>query len=152
MTWWELLLELAMDDDSDRGRLGSSPSEPPVTLDLRDERCVRCGKPTRYSTPGADGVPTCASCRDVLSRPAPKRRSCPVDGGELQSHQASNVAIDRCPSCDGVWLDGGELELITRAALDAAKRDPREAEDLLATVLAGLPARRASRDVADELL
>jgi Zn-finger nucleic acid-binding protein len=25
-----------------------------------------------------------------------------------------NVVLDRCPTCQGVWLDGGELELIKR--------------------------------------
>jgi Zn-finger nucleic acid-binding protein len=150
-SWSELLVELALDDHSDRRRL-ESRAEPPITLDLRDERCVRCGKPTRYSAPGTDGVPTCASCRGGLTLPRPKPRSCPADGAELQTQQVSNVAVDRCPSCGGVWLDGGELELVTRAAVEAAKRDPQEAEDLLATVLAGLPARRHPRDVADELL
>jgi Zn-finger nucleic acid-binding protein len=146
-SWWALLLELAVDEYADRGRL-ESRAEPPITLDLRDERCVRCGKPTRYSAPGADGIPTCPSCRGELALPRAKPRSCPADGALLQTHQVSNVAVDRCPSCGGVWLDGGELELVTRAAVEAAKRDPREAEDLLATVLAGLPARRHPRDVA----
>jgi hypothetical protein len=66
--------------------------------------------------------------------------------------RVSNVAIDRCASCGGVWLDGGERELITRAALQAARRNPQEAEDLLATVLAGLPSRRRSGGVTEELL
>ena len=27
----------------------------------------------------------------------------------------SNVIVDRCPQCKGVWLDGGELETVRRA-------------------------------------
>jgi len=151
MRWWEILLEL-VDDDSDDFRLLTSREEPPVTLDLRDELCVRCRRPTRYSTAGVDGLPTCASCREELGRSRPSRRSCPVGGQDLQPHQVSNVAIDRCAACGGVWLDGGELELITRAAVQAARRSKQEAEDLLATVLAGLPRRPTSRGVAEELL
>jgi hypothetical protein len=151
MEWWALLLDL-LDDDSDDWRVLTSRPEPPVSLDLRDELCVRCRRPTRYSTPGADGLPTCAACRDELGRPRARGLSCPVDGKDLEPHRVSNVAIDRCPSCGGVWLDGGELELITRAAVQAARRNAQEAEHLLATVLAGLPSRRTSRGVAEELL
>lgn len=36
---------------------------------------------------------------------------CPTDQTDLQ-HQTyeGEIEIDRCPSCDGVWLDQGELE------------------------------------------
>jgi Zn-finger nucleic acid-binding protein len=26
----------------------------------------------------------------------------------------SNIYLDRCPACDGLWLDGGEIEQIAR--------------------------------------
>ena len=29
-----------------------------------------------------------------------------------------NVVVDRCPSCRGMWLDGGELELL-KAGIEA---------------------------------
>jgi Zn-finger nucleic acid-binding protein len=44
----------------------------------------------------------------------------------------SQVVIDRCPSCGGVWLDGGELEMLRRA-LEGGHRDP-----LARTVVLGL--------------
>lgn len=78
---------------------------------ITDEICVRCGKPTRYSGPGADGVPTCQPCRGQLAVPRPQRRVCPADGAELEVEQVSNVSVDRCPACSGVWLDGDELDL-----------------------------------------
>ena len=34
-----------------------------------------------------------------------------------------NVVIDRCPSCNGVWLDGGELELIRSAVANGVAMD-----------------------------
>jgi Transcription factor zinc-finger len=150
MDWLELLGNLADVAPDDRHRFLSRP-DPPITLDLRDEPCVRCRKPMRYSSPAADGVPTCASCLAEMQRPR-ATRACPVDGRPLEAAQVSNVAIDRCPACGGVWLDGGELEVVTEAAVQAAKRSPEEAGDLLATVLVGLPARKASPPVEDELL
>jgi hypothetical protein len=41
---------------------------------------------------------------------------CPRCGGTLAEVTQNNVTIDRCGSCQGVWLDAGELELIARAA------------------------------------
>ena len=35
---------------------------------------------------------------------------CPKCGGELQEVVFHGIKIDRCTSCDGVWLDEGELE------------------------------------------
>lgn len=150
MDWLGLLLEMANETDDllDGGRSGR-PHEPPLTLDLRDELCARCRKPMRYTSPGVDGVPTCARCRGALERPESKG-VCPVDGRPLEPQQIANVAIDRCPSCGGVWLDEGELGVITGAAAQAAKRSRGEAADLLATVLVGLPRRPAPREGGGE--
>ncbi len=40
----------------------------------------------------SDSLYTCPKCNDVLNRVT-----------------ISNVEVDKCPSCDGVWLDAGEL-------------------------------------------
>ena len=42
---------------------------------------------------------------------------CPVDGAELIVTERSDVEIDVCPECRGVWLDRGELEKIVDRAL-----------------------------------
>ena len=39
-------------------------------------------------------------------------RPCPVDGDTMTKEIAHMLVIDRCPTCKGVWLDGGELERI----------------------------------------
>jgi hypothetical protein len=143
MEWWETLAQaLKTLHEGQASSPFSIRPEPPPTLSLAitDESCMRCGKPTRYAGPGEDGLPTCASCRGPLAQPRPRPRACPADGAELQVEAVSNVAVDRCPTCAGVWLDGDELELIVRAAARAVRRDARQAGDLLATVLAGLPA------------
>ena len=38
---------------------------------------------------------------------------CPKCGMELQTINYREVAIDRCYSCHGTWLDEGELERLT---------------------------------------
>lgn len=35
--------------------------------------------------------------------------SCPADGTGMEVRRAAGVEVDRCPSCGGYWLDGGEL-------------------------------------------
>jgi len=35
---------------------------------------------------------------------------CPKCGGQLEEIIFRGIAIDRCASCQGVWLDTGELE------------------------------------------
>ncbi|MCC2030168.1 zf-TFIIB domain-containing protein [Microbacterium sp. YMB-B2] len=55
---------------------------------------------------------------------------CPVDGADLVVADRSDVEIDYCPQCRGVWLDRGELDkIIDRSAgsltPDASYRDRR---------------------------
>ncbi len=38
---------------------------------------------------------------------------CPKCGMELIEIDYKGVAVDKCSSCDGVWLDAGELEAIS---------------------------------------
>ena len=35
---------------------------------------------------------------------------CPVDGARLVQVERSDILIDACPECRGVWLDRGELD------------------------------------------
>lgn len=39
---------------------------------------------------------------------------CPKCGHDLQERTVGPVTIDVCPHCQGMWLDNGELELISR--------------------------------------
>ncbi len=51
-------------------------------------------------------------------RTATKRKEhlhkCPKCGGDLQEQEFDHVRVDRCPECKGMWLDAGELEMITK--------------------------------------
>ena len=37
---------------------------------------------------------------------------CPKCGGHLVTEDFHKVQIDRCPDCQGVWLDAGEIDAI----------------------------------------
>lgn len=37
---------------------------------------------------------------------------CPLDGARLVELERSDVLVDACPECRGVWLDRGELDRI----------------------------------------
>ena len=39
---------------------------------------------------------------------------CPKCGTDLAETNFENVMIDKCPDCKGIWLDSGELELLTK--------------------------------------
>jgi hypothetical protein len=38
---------------------------------------------------------------------------CPKCGMQLVEIDFRNIKIDRCSTCDGVWLDAGELEAVS---------------------------------------
>jgi len=46
---------------------------------------------------------------------------CPKCGMKLIEINYKNIQIDKCSSCDGVWLDAGELDAISK--LEKGKLD-----------------------------
>ncbi len=50
----------------------------------------------------------------LAEREAAERRThymkCPKCGADLATVDFEGVQLDRCPECQGVWLDAGELE------------------------------------------
>jgi hypothetical protein len=89
-------------------------------MSLLGEKCARCGK--KRTRKEFAGVPTCEECQHTLelklaaAKESP--RACPIDQTAMTKEVVSNVIIDRCSRCKGVWLDGGELELL-RGAIEA---------------------------------
>lgn len=52
------------------------------------------------------------------------KRVCPCpecEGEALECVKNGDVEIDRCPKCQGIWLDAGELELLINRAKSAPK-------------------------------
>lgn len=75
------------------------------------KKCDRCGERTRNEE---DGKPVCDTCvreMELLMDAAEENtRHCPLDQTAMIKEVAHMVVLDRCPSCHGVWLDGGELD------------------------------------------
>ena len=44
---------------------------------------------------------------------------CPKCGMELKEVKVSGVQVDRCFSCNGTWLDAGELEKLAKGSEDS---------------------------------
>jgi len=42
--------------------------------------------------------------------------TCPRDGTELAEKDLEKIKVDVCPKCNGVWFDGGELDLLRKGA------------------------------------
>lgn len=81
--------------------------------------CERCGN----SIPKRPGArPICETCEEELALLVKARdensRECPIDGTPMSKAIAHMIVIDRCPRCQGVWLDGGELEKMYSRASD----------------------------------
>jgi Zn-finger nucleic acid-binding protein len=70
---------------------------------------------------------------------------CPIDGSRLVQTERSEILIDACPSCRGVWLDRGELDRILVKERQWAAGDADE--DFFGEVEGR---RRESRDRPDE--
>jgi hypothetical protein len=83
-------------------------------------KCDRCGDRTRHK---ADDKPICENCAQemalIVSASNEERRTCPLDGAEMGKEVAHMLVIDRCPKCQGVWLDGGELERMKEGLQEA---------------------------------
>ncbi len=77
------------------------------------ERCVRCGA-TRTKKE-YEGVPTCDECALKIKAEREERRTCPTCRSAMEKSVVLNIIVDKCPSCRGAWLDGGELELLREA-------------------------------------
>ncbi len=45
---------------------------------------------------------------------AADRNKCPRDGTALLVRESHHVVIDYCPTCEGIWLDKGELEILAQ--------------------------------------
>jgi hypothetical protein len=43
---------------------------------------------------------------------AEKRPKCPRCSAALEEHAFGTLKVDMCPTGHGVWLDGGELEMV----------------------------------------
>ncbi|HWM14063.1 MAG TPA: zf-TFIIB domain-containing protein [Gaiellaceae bacterium] len=73
---------------------------------------------------------------------------CPNDGARLVEIERSEILVDACPECRGVWLDRGELDkiLVRERQLRAGDAD----EDFFAEVEGRERSAGAPREREDE--
>ena len=88
--------------------------EPGDLMAIFSAKCDRCGQRTRNEE---EGRPICDSCARemelILDAAKENTRQCPVDASPMKKEIAHMIVIDKCPKCNGVWFDGGELEKMT---------------------------------------
>ena len=92
-------------------------------MSLLGEKGERGGRRTRHRE---DDHPVCEACAQemalLVEASADSQKLCPSDGQKMAKEIAHMLVIDRCPKCQGVWLDGGELERIQSASQEAILR------------------------------
>lgn len=103
-------------------------------LIVRD--CGACGRPTVFAQEPAEAA-VCAGCAGGSGVQRESTRSCPVDGTPLAPEHRSGIALDRCPSCEGIWLDADELDLVIRAASSLTSGRSDRVANLLVDVFVG---------------
>lgn len=53
--------------------------------------------------------------------------NCPVDNSVMEKVNKNGITIDYCKSCQGIWLDRGELDkIIEQVEEDASLETPEE--------------------------
>jgi|GEM_PF-357280 len=77
------------------------------------EHCARCSE-TRTKKQ-FEGLPTCDKCELEIQAEREEKRACPMCAVAMDKSVVLNIVVDKCPSCHGAWLDGGELELLKKA-------------------------------------
>jgi hypothetical protein len=82
----------------------------------KKEECVNCRK--NKTRRDFENLPVCTECRLKILMERESERSCPVDGTAMAKSASGEIIIDRCPKCNGIWLDAGELETIKQVASD----------------------------------
>lgn len=84
---------------------------------VKKKNCFHCQK--NKTKRDFEDQPTCSECQMKILMDREDKRLCPVDGSRLEKQQSNGIIIDRCPECEGIWLDAGELETIR----DASKKE-----------------------------
>lgn len=76
-------------------------------------RCARCGVSRTKDT--FEGLPTCSDCELEIQAEREEKRTCPQCATAMDKAIVLNIVVDKCSSCHGAWLDGGELDMPKKA-------------------------------------
>lgn len=86
--------------------------------DVAGAECTHCG--SRRTDRVFEGTATCSSCEVAIRAGREEKVECRHDGALMEKEVLEDLIVDRCPKCAGVWLDGGELEVLGAAIQRAA--------------------------------
>lgn len=73
------------------------------------EVCRQCPARREYL-----GKATCERCELGHRSISESKRLCPVDGALMAKRLVRRLLVDECTLCGGIWLDGGEMEVLRR--------------------------------------
>jgi len=54
--------------------------------------------------------------KNEAARRGAQKVNCPMCPGRLEKYRFKGVSLDRCASCEGIWLEKGQLAAILRQA------------------------------------
>jgi Zn-finger nucleic acid-binding protein len=83
-----------------------------------------------------------------------RARRCPRCAVEMEDRLFGGVTLDRCPSCKGLWFDGGELGVVVRRYKKGAHGDravARELRSALGDPTVGSDAQARTAEVLDRV-
>lgn len=89
-----------------------------VDSGAQGEMCLHCG--VRRTDRVFEGEAICSACQLAIRAEREERMECRHDGALMVKEVLEDIIVDRCPKCGGVWLDGGELEVLGAAIHRAA--------------------------------
>jgi hypothetical protein len=61
-----------------------------------------------------------ARLREQMSKENVQQGLCPRDGSALVGREDNGVVVDECPTCLGMWVDRGEIDLLLSKRKDEA--------------------------------
>ena len=73
------------------------------------EKCTRC-KERRTSERFCDG------CKVEIRAEQESKLQCPLDSAIMEKNISDSLITDKCPKCEGIFLNKEELEIIRRAS------------------------------------
>ena len=80
---------------------------------LFGKKCLRCGDARTKEE--FEGIPTCDRCMLKIEAKQEEWLQCPQCSEEMSKIIVRNLILDKCPSCGGIWLERGEVDLLKQA-------------------------------------
>jgi hypothetical protein len=94
------------------------------------EKCKRC-----HDKRIGSNKDYCDDCLLKIKAEGEKKYDCLSCGTKMEKKIGDGIIIDKCPKCNAVWLDGGELEKIKEKVADEHGSDGMESGMVIGMML-----------------